>query len=339
MFAAPVFAALATIISVFSPQAPNAGVATNDTMKAVRMHDFGGPEVLKYEDVERPSPAAGEVLIHVHAAGINPVDWKLRDGMGKGRITPPWTMGFDVSGIVESADVSVGDFKKGDEVFAYLPISKGGAYAEYVAVPSSAVASKPKTIDHVHAAAVPLAALTAWQALFDQAKLQPGQTVLIHGAAGGVGHFAVQFAVNKGVKVFATASAQNAEFVKGLGAERVIDYKKEKFEEIAKDVDVVFDMIGGETLDRSYQCLKEGGYLVSIVAGPDREKLAARKARGSVFLVMPNGEELTQIASLIDAGKIKPDVSATFELKDAAKAQEMSKSGGSGRGKIVLTVP
>ena len=339
MFAAPVFAVLATFLTVIAP-APSGPLGTaNDTMKAVRMHDFGGPEVLKYEDVERPSLAAGEVLILVRAAGINPVDWKLRDGMGKGRITPPWTMGFDVSGIVEGADASVSEFKKGDVVFAYLPISKGGGYAEYVAVPSNAVASKPKTIDHTHAAAVPLAGLTAWQALFDQAKLQPGQTVLIHGAAGGVGHFAVQFAVNKGAKVFATASAQNAEFVKGLGAERVIDYKKEKFEEIAKDVDVVFDMIGGETLDRSYQCLKEGGYLVSIVAGPDREKLAARKARGSVFLVMPNGGELAQIAALIDAEKVKPDVSATFELKDAAKAQELSKSGGSGRGKIVLTVP
>ena len=310
-----------------------------ETMHAIRVTAFGGSEVLKYEEIPVPKPAAGEVLVHVHAAAINPVDWKLRDGMGRAMLKPPYTPGFDLSGTVESADASVTDFKAGDEVFAYMSLSQGGAYAEYAVVPAKILAKKPAKVDHVHAAAIPLAALTAWQALFDQAKLQPGQAVLIHGAAGGVGHFAVQLAVWKGAKVIATSSPENVEFVKGLGAERVIDYKKEQFDEIAKDVDVVFDMIGGETLAKSYKVVKEGGFVVSIVAAPDPAKLAERKAKGTVFLVQPNAKELAEIAKLVDEGKVKPDVSATFELKDAGKAQDQSKKGGSGRGKIVLTVP
>lgn len=312
--------------------------ATADTMKAVRMHGFGGPEVLKYEDVEIPKFGTDEVLIRVRAAGVNPVDWKLRDGMGRTMIKPPYTLGFDVSGVIESVGEKVKDFKKGDEVFVYLPLGKGGGYAEFAVAGAKDVAKKPAKIDHTTAAAVPLAALTAWQALFDKADLKAGQTVLIQGAAGGVGHFAVQFAAAKGAKVFATASAENAEFVKGLGADRVIDYKKEKFEEIAKNVDVVFEMIGGETAAKSYQCLKEGGFFVSIVGPPDQAKLDERKAKGTAFLVQPNAKQLTEIAAMIDAGKVKPDVSKTFELKDADKAQEWSKNGGSGRGKIVLIV-
>jgi NADPH:quinone reductase-like Zn-dependent oxidoreductase len=253
-------------------------------------------------------------------------------------IKPPYTLGFDVSGVIESAGEKVKDFKKGDEVFVYLPLGKGGGYAEFAVAGAKDVAKKPAKIDHTTAAAVPLAALTAWQALFDKADLKAGQTVLIQGAAGGVGHFAVQFAAAKGAKVFATASAENVEFVKGLGADRVIDYKKEKFEEIAKNVDVVFEMIGGETAAKSYQCLKEGGFFVSIVGPPDQAKLDERKAKGTAFLVQPNAKQLTEIAAMIDAGKVKPDVSKTFDLKDADKAQEWSKSGGSGRGKIVLIV-
>lgn len=329
-----------------APAAPAAPVAPSapappavKTMQAVRMHGFGGPEVLQLDEVSVPAPGPGEVLVRVRAASVNPVDWKLRDGMGKGMITPPFTPGFDVSGVVDLIGEGVNDFKKGDEVFAYLPIIGGGGYAQFALVPAKVLARKPAKADHAHAAAVPLAALTAWQAMFDQAKLQPGQTVLIHGAAGGVGHFAVQLAVAKGARVIATASAENAAFVKGLGAGRVIDYKAQKFEEVAKDVDVVFDMIGGDTLARSYQCLKPGGFLVSIVAQPDQAKLAERQAKGAVFLVQPDAKELAEIAALIDAGTVTPDVSETFALKDAAKAQERSKSGASGRGKIVLTVP
>jgi NADPH:quinone reductase-like Zn-dependent oxidoreductase len=309
------------------------------TMKAVRIHDFGDASVLKYEDAPKPIPQTGEVLIRVQAAGVNPVDWKIRDGMMRGRLKLPAILGYDVSGVIEGFGEGLTAFKQGDEVFAYLSLTTGGGYAQYVCVPSSDVAKKPAKLDHKHAGVVPLAALTAWQAMFDTAKLQAGQTVLIHGAAGGVGHFAVQLAHAKGAKVIATASAENAEFVKGLGADQVIDYKKQKFEEIAKDVDVVFDMIGGDTLERSYGTLKEGGFLVSIVAPPDQAKLAARKAKGAVILVKPDGDQLKEIAKLIDEGKVKPDISAEFELKDIAKAHERSKSGGSGRGKIVLTVP
>lgn len=319
--------------------AAHATAAEPGTMKAVRMHDFGGPEVLKYEDVPKPAPGPGEVLVRVKAAGINPVDWKLRDGMGRSMLKPPFTLGFDVSGVVDAVDPTAKDFKPGDEVFAYLALARGGGYAEYAVVPAKDLAKKPAKIDHIHAAAVPLAALTAWQGLFDHAKLQAGQTVLIHGGAGGVGHFAVQLAAAKGIKVITTSSAQNVEFVKSLGAQTVIDYKSQKFEDIAKDLDAVFDMIGGDTLERSYQCLKEGGYIVSIVAAPDQAKLAAKKAKGSRFLVQPDAKQLSQIAALIDDGKLKPDVSATFDLQDAGKAQELSKSGGTGRGKIVLSVP
>lgn len=329
--------ALALVSGFAASAAPAQGQPA--TMKAVQMHEFGGSTVLKYEDVPAPKPAAGEVLIRVKAASVNPVDWKLRDGMGRGMLQLPFTLGFDVAGVVESAGDGVQDFKAGDEVFAYLPITQGGGYAEQAIAPVSAVAKKPAKADFVHAAATPLAALTAWQGLFDQAKLQPGQTVLIHGGAGGVGHFAVQLAAWKGAKVIATASEANIEFVRGLGATTAIDYKAQKFEDVATNVDVIFDMIGGDTLERSYQCLKEGGFIVSIVASPDAAKLQARKAKGSRFLVQPNGEQLKQIADRIDAGTVKPDVSATFELKDAAKAQERSKTGGGGRGKIVLTVP
>lgn len=339
-------ALVASMLVGWSQPAPAAGEPAQ-TMKAVRMHDFGGPEVLKLEDVAKPAAGPGEVLIRVKAAGVNPVDWKLRDGMGRGMITTPFVLGFDVSGVIESVGQNVGEssgndapaLKPGDEVFVYLPINRGGGYAQFTTAPASSIAKKPTKIDHVKAGGVPLAALTAWQALFDKAGLKPGQTVLIHAGAGGVGHFAVQLAVWKGAKVIATASAANAEFVRGLGAQRVIDYKSEKFEEIVKDADVVFDMIGGDTLERSYQCLKEGGYLVSIVAPPSPAKLAERKARGSVFLVQPSGTQLAQIAALIDEGKLKPEIDTTFELKDVAAAHERSKSGKSGRGKIVLTVP
>lgn len=327
-----------SLAGVVASGPPLAGPAA-DTMKAVVLHEFGGPEKLKYEDVPRPRAEAGQVLVRVRAAGVNPVDWKIRDGGMRGRIKLPMTMGFDVAGVVEEVGEGVKDFKKGDEVYSYLGVGPGGGYAEFAAIPAKDVAKKPAKADMKQAGAAPLAALTAWQALFEQAKLEKGQTVLIHGAAGGVGHFAVQFAAWKGATVIATASAENAEFVKGLGAATVIDYKAQKFEDVAKDVDVVFDMIGGETLQRSYGVLKEGGYLVSIVAAPDRETLEKKHAKGSVFLVRPEGKQLAEIATLIDEGKVKVDVSAEYPLKEAGKAQEKSKSGGSGRGKIVLTVP
>lgn len=311
-------------------------------MKAIRQHGNGGPEVLKYEDAPKPSAKAGEVLVRVHAAAINPVDWKMREGMRRASANAePTVPGFDVSGVVESVGEGVKNFKAGDEVFGMTSLrgaGGGGAYAEYVAVSENQIAKKPAKIDHAHAAAVPLAALTAWQAMFDTAGLKENQTVLIHGGAGGVGHFAVQLAKARGAKVIATASSkENLEYLKQIGADTIVDYKTQKFEEVAKDVDVVLDTIGGETQERSLKCLKEGGFLVSIVQPPNADKLKEHKIRGQIILVKPDGKQLAEIAQMIDAGKVKPEVSQTFPLAEAAKAQELSKAGHV-RGKVVLIV-
>ncbi len=316
--------------------APPAPPAAAPTMKAIRMHEFGGPEVLKLEDIPRPEPKEGQVLVRVHAAGVNPIDWKLRDGMMK--VLPlPMTPGFDISGTVESVGAGVTKFKPGDEVFSYLPITAGGGYAQYTVAPAAVIAAKPASIDHLTAAGVPLAALTAWQALFDQAKLKEGQTVLIHGGAGGVGHFAIQFAKSVHAKVYATASDSNLRFIKSLGADEAIDYKNQKFEEIAKDVDVVLDTIGGTTQERSLGVIKKDGYLVSIVQPPSPEKLKEHGIKGSVFLVHPDAAQLAKIAALIDSAGVVPHVGEVFDLADAGKAQEKSKAGGV-RGKIVLKI-
>ncbi len=312
--------------------------AANATMKAARVHEFGAADFVQLDDVPRPVAGANEVLIRVHAAAVNPIDWKSASKQAKGfGKALPFILGCDVSGVVESIGAVVQDFKPGDEVFGYVNLMRGGGFAEYVAMPATEIARKPKSIDHAHAAAVPLAALTAWQALFDTAKLQPGQTVLIHAAAGGVGHFAVQLAHAKGAKVIATASKDKLEFVKQLGADRAIDYRAEKFEELVKDIDVVFDMVGGDTLTRSYGVLKKGGYLVSIVEKPSTEELQKRDLGGSVILLKSSAAELTEIAALIDAGKLKPHVGATFPLAETNKALTLSKQGHA-TGKIVLSV-
>lgn len=308
------------------------------TMHAVRMHDFGPAEVLVYEEAPRPTAGAGEALIRVRAAGVNPVDWKIRSGAIRAWApTLPYIPGFDVAGVVESVGEGVTTIKPGDEVYAFISVQRAGGYAEYVAVPTEWIAPKPATIDFVQAAAVPLAGLTAWQALFDKADLQPGQTVLIHGGAGGVGHFAVQLAHAKGAKVIATASKRNHEFLQAMGADEVIDYQAAKFEEIVRDVDVVLDTIGGDTQERSFGVLKPGGIIVSIVQPPDPAKLAAHKIRGVVMLVQPNAQELAELGAMIDAGKVKPEVSEVLLLRDAAKAHAMSETGHT-RGKIVLSV-
>lgn len=317
------------------------GFAQAQPMKAVRVSSYGGPEVLKFEEVERPKAGPGELLVRVRAAGVNPVDWKIRQGLLKGMTPqPPFILGYDIAGTVEALGDGVTDFKVGDEVYAYLSLTKGGGYAQFVAVPDKEAARKPKS-DFATAAAVPLAGLTAWQALFTQATLKDGQTVLIHGAAGGVGHFAVQFAKAKGAIVIATASSANHEFLKNLGADIVIDYTKEKFEDVLKaknlQPDLVLDTIGGDTHDRSYAVLKKGGTLVSIVQPPKSDKMKEFGVNAKVFLVMPNGPQLAEIARLIDAGKVTPHVSAKLPLEEAAKAHELSQTGKT-RGKIVLEV-
>ena len=308
------------------------------TMKAIRFHAFGGPEVLSLEDAPRPEPKQGEVLVRVRAAGVNPVDWKIRSGHLRA-LNPdlPQTPGFDVSGTVEELGAGVERFKKGDEVYGYLSLKRGGAYAEFVVAAESELASKPKKLDHVQAAAVPLAGLTAWQALFDTAGLKEGQRVLIHAGAGGVGHFAVQLAKARGAHVIATASEKNLAFLRELGADEVIDYRAQKFEELARDVDVVLDPIGGDTLERSLLVMKKGGFLVSIVGDVPQAKLAERGLRGAAILVAPNAKELAEIGALIDAGKVKPVVSEVVPLAEARRAHELSQTGHT-RGKIVLRV-
>ncbi len=284
-------------------QSPAKSSQAVQTMKAVRIHQYGGPGVLQYEDAPRPEPSAGEVLIRVHAAGVNPIDWKIREGHMQKRLhyTLPFIPGWDVSGVVESSGPGATRFKKGDAVYSRPDVARDGAYAEFIVVKESEVAAKPKSIDHIQAAAIPLAALTAWQALFDVAGLQSGQKVLIHAASGGVGGFGVQLAKWKGAYVIGTASQANLDYVRSLGADEVIDYRAQRFEEIVRDVDVVFDTQGGETQERSWNVLKKGGAMVSLVQPPSQEEAKRRGVRGALQMTQPNEGELTQIAQLIDA--------------------------------------
>src|SRR4051812_35052834 len=268
-------------------------------MKAVQIHAFGGPEVLKYEEVPRPEPKPEQVLVRVHAAGLNPVDWKIREGYLS---TPlPMIMGIDFSGVVEAVGSAVTKYLKGDEVFGQVA-DESGSYAEYALATESDITPKPKELSDVAAAALPVAALVPWQALFDTANLAAGQKVLIHGAAGGVGSFAVQFAKWKGAYVIGTASGSHVEQVRQLGADEVIDYRKTKFEEVAREVDVVLDTIGGETQERSWKVLKRGGVLASLVQPPPAEKAAARGVRAFFVRQKANGEQLATIADLVVTG-------------------------------------
>lgn len=308
------------------------------TMKAVRMHEYGKPEVLVLEDAPRPEPKPNEVRVQVRAAGVNPVDWKIRSGsFTKAKSNLPLILGGEIAGTVESCGAEVKGFKPGDEVWALLPLARWGGYAEYALVAEKDLAKKPKSMDFVHAAGVPLAALTAWQALVDTAGLKQGDTVLIHAGAGGVGHFAIQIAKAKGAKVIATASANHLEFLKSLGADVVIDYKAQKFEEVAKDVDIVLDSIGGETQERSFGCLKMGGFLVSIVLPPPKKKLDELGVKGAIILVQPNAKELDELAKLVEAKKLVCHVSEIVPLAEAKRAHELSE-GGHTQGKIVLEV-
>ena len=310
-----------------------------DTMKAVRIHEYGGPQVLTYEDAPRPQPAAGEVLIRVHAAGINPVDRAIRDGYFKERMPYklPMVPGWDVAGVVDSAGAGATRLKPGDQVYGRTDLARDGSYAEYMTARESEIALKPKSIDFVTAAAIPLAALTAWQALFDNGQLSAGQTILIHGAAGGVGHFAVQLAKIKGARVIGTASQRNHEFLRSLGADQVIDYNTTRFEDVVHDVDMVLDTITGETADRSYQAIRKGGVYVSILRPPSQEKAVERGIRTGHTFVQANVGQLDEIAKLVDSGKLKAHIEKVFPLSEAAAAHELNATGHT-RGKIVLRV-
>lgn len=311
-----------------------------ENMKAVRVHNYGGPEVLRFEDAPRPAPGPGEVLIHVGAASVNPIDWKIRAGYMKDYVPMPlpFIPGYDVSGVVEAVGAGATKFKKGDEVYARADAVHGhGAYAEYAVAKEDETALKPKSIDHVHAATIPVAAVTAWRALFDTADLKAGQKVLIHGAAGGVGSFAVQLTKWKNAHVYGTASASNLDFVRQLGADEPIDYEKTKFEDVVHDADVVLDTIGGETQKRSWQVLKKGGILVSLVGLSAEDEAAKHGVRSAAISTQGGSDVLAEIAKLIDAGKIKPIVDTVLPLSEARRAQELNEKGHS-RAKIVLKV-
>ena len=319
-------------------------MTSSTTMKAIRFDAYGGPEVLRYEDVPIPQPAAGQALVRVKAVAVNPLDWKIRSGMMKEMmpVKLPFIPGGDIAGTVEAVGAGVTALQVGQEVYGLQSGSDanplpGGAYAEYAAIPVATLSAKPKTLDFVQAASVPIVALTAWQGLFGTGGLTAGQTVLIHGGAGGVGMFAIQFARWKGAKVITTATADDADFVRELGAEQVIDYQNAKFEQEVSHVDVVLDTIGGDTQARSWQTLKKGGILAATPSPPSPEDAARYGVRGAFVQVKPDGAQLAQIAELLDSGTVKTFVGATFPLAEAAKAQEQSQHGHT-RGKIVLTV-
>src|SRR6266699_2728181 len=309
------------------------------TMKAIRIHNYGGPEVLKYEDARRPELQAGKVLVRVHAAGVNPIDWKVREGYMKD-FWPhkfPLILGWDFSGVVEQLGRGVSRFKIGDEVYSLPDPTRDGAYADYIVVRESELALKPKSLHHPRAATVPLAALTVWQSLFDTAQLQPGQRVLIHAGSCGVGHLAVQLAKWKDAYVFATASTKNQDWLRKLGVDEPVDYTQQRFEDVARNIDIVLDTLGGETQERSWSVLKKGGVLVSLVQPPSEEKAKELGVRAAIIGAQPNGAQLAEIARIIESGKLAPIIDRILPLSEARRAHELSQSGHT-HGKIALRV-
>jgi NADPH:quinone reductase-like Zn-dependent oxidoreductase len=305
-------------------------------IRVVRIHRFGGPEVLQVDHVEPSLPDASQVLVRVRAASVNPVDFKIRNGqypaVKEDRL--PYTLGRDVSGIVETCGAQATRFKIGDEVLGMVGIA-GGGYAEKVVIDQQALTRKPPLVDHSHAAAIPLAGLTAWQGLFRYGQLKSGQSVLIHGGSGGVGHFAIQFAKATGARVLTTVSTDNVEFARSLGADVVIDYKTQRFEALAHDLDMVFDLIDGETRERSWKLLKRGGVLVSTLTEPSQETALQHGVRALRYTVEASGSELGEIADLVASGIVKPRVQETFPLEEASRAMAAVEHGGA-VGKIVL---
>jgi NADPH:quinone reductase-like Zn-dependent oxidoreductase len=306
-------------------------------MNAIRLRQYGGPEQLRYEEAPTPAPAPGHALVRVQAASVNPFDLKLASGIFKQSmpITFPFTPGGDFAGVVESVGAGVTELERGDAVFGNSP--GGGAYAQFVSARVSLLAARPTKLTPIEAASVPVAAQTAWQALFDHGHLERGQTVLIHGAAGGVGTFAVQLAHWKGARVLATGSADNVAYLRSLGADQPIDYRATPFDSIAKGVDVVLDLIGGETQKRSYAVIKPGGRLVSTVQPPAQDEAAKHDVSAAFISMKPSSGGLNQLADLLASGAIQTVVTKRYPLAQAADAwKEQMK--GHARGKIVLEV-
>ncbi|MFJ4860286.1 MULTISPECIES: NADP-dependent oxidoreductase [unclassified Streptomyces] len=306
-------------------------------MRAIVVNEWGGPENLVEREIDRPEPGLGEVLVRVHAAGVNPVDWKTRDSGALIAWGEHPIVGWDVSGTVEAVGPGVTVHAPGDEVYGmpHFPRQAGG-YAQYVTAPARHFAAKPATLDHVQAAALPLAALTAWQALVDTAGVSAGQRVLVHAAAGGVGHLAVQIAKARGAYVIGTASEGKHALLRELGADEVIDYRTTDFEDAVSDVDIVIDAVGGEYTRRSLKVLKAGGHLVTL-PGPDSLPADPQGVRASWVLVEPDLAGLREIAALVEQGLLKPLVDTVLPLEQAARAHEIGEQGRT-TGKIVLTV-
>jgi NADPH:quinone reductase-like Zn-dependent oxidoreductase len=299
-------------------------------MKAVVIHETGDPDVLRYEETDRPEPGDGEVLIRVHAASVNPADWKDRRGLRERPL--PRVLGFEISGTVESSHAD--GFAEGDEVFG---MSASGAYAEYSTASAAAIARKPAGLSHEEAATIPVAGGTAWQALLDQGGLHSGQTALVAGAAGGVGHFAVQFAKLAGARAIGTGSARNRDFVLGLGADEYVDYTEQDVGEAVSGVDVAFDTVGGDTTASLLAAVREGGILVTIAGAPPEEAARERGVRADLLVTSPKAEQLAQIAELVADGDVRVEIAEAMPLAEVKRAHEISE-GGHVRGKLVLTL-
>jgi NADPH:quinone reductase-like Zn-dependent oxidoreductase len=307
-------------------------------MKAVRVHSFGPPEVISLEDVPTPEPTGGEVLVQVKAAGVGPWDASIRSGKSVLPQPLPLILGSDFSGVVHAIGPGVQGLKTGDEVFGATNEQFTGAYAEYAVAKATMIALKPKTLNHTHAASVPVVAATAWQMVFELARLAAGQSVLIHGGAGNVGGYLLQLAKRAGTMVITTASAKDTSYVRSLGAYGVIDYRTRRFEEQVKDLDAVLDTVGGDILERSYGVLKRGGILVSSAAQPSQENAQQHGVRGLFFLVEVTTARLKKIAELIDAGELKTEVGEVLWLDEARQGHQMLEGAPHRRGKIVIKV-
>lgn len=312
---------------------------THSTMMAWRVHEFGSPETMKFERVPRPEPGAGEVLVKVAAAGVGPWDGWIRAGKSALPQPLPLTLGSDLSGEIVAIGPGVSERHVGDQVYGVTNTQFIGAYAEYAVASAGMVSSKPTSLTHAEAASVPVVSITAWQALFDHAQLKAGQTVVIHGAAGNVGSYAVQLAHQEGVQTIATVSTGDISVVRKLGANTVIDYRTQRFEEEVRDADAVIDLVGGEPQSRSFEVLRRGGKLISAVSRPDQDLAKRYGVEAAFFLVNVTSQYLTEIARFIDAGKLATNVGAILSLADAREAHLMlERVRPQPKGKIVLAV-
>lgn len=312
---------------------------SSESMRAWRIHEFGSPDVMTLDSVPQPDPGSAEVLVKVAAAGVGPWDAWIRAGKSVVDQPLPLTLGSDLSGRIVAVGPDVSDLRSGDEVYGVTNPRFVGSYAEYALARAAMISKKPSSLTSIEAASVPVVAVTAWQALFDQAKLEKGQTVVIHGAAGNVGAYAVQLGRRAGLRIIATADAEDASFVRQLGADSVIDFKSQRFEEQVRDADAVLDLVGGDTQVRSFQVLRRGGKLVSAVSAPDQQLAQRHGVEAGFFLVEVSTRLLTQLAELFDKGELRARVGAVIPFADARKAHLMLEGTlPRPKGKIVIAV-